>query len=1234
MREQETVEGYIGRIQVVVNAMSACDKIVKDKKIVHKILRTLTPQYDHIVVAILESKDLGKLKVEELQISLEIHEQRLLERKAEEQDAIQNTSQALQAKTYKNRGTGRGREMEVDSVHNKTEMLKATNKGVAEVEENPEAEAAERILTRGTYSVLRCWHNDNAKKEENDEANLAKEELVSDSDHIALMSMVSDKRSDGKWITTRDESLQRVTSIDKGRCGKRTAQTEQVSSNEELKHAKKEEEMSWYLDSACSNHMTGNRSWLIDLDTSVKSSVCFVDDSVIRAEGSGKVLITRKDGKPVYMHNVLYVPTMRSNLLSLGQLLEKGYTMSLQKRNIEIDHQGAIARNRTFKVNLNAVEIQCLAAEGANEKEWLWHYRFGHLNFRSLCQLRDKNLVRGIPEFFVPSKVCEGCAAGKQTRSIFKRYTYKRAVQVLNVIHADVCGPFDVLSLGGNRYFLFFVDEFSRKLWIYLLKEKKEIYTCFVQFCCMAERQSGHQVKIIRTDGGGKFNSIDMSVYCADKGIKHEVTVPYTPQHNGLAERRNRMILDMVRCMIKGKGLPKFIWCEAVATAIYILNRCPTKALSDSTPEEMWSKTKPDVRHLKVFGSIYYKHIPSERRKKLDNRSEVLILVGYHPTGAYRMFDPVKHQVVIGRDIIIDEAATYKWKEDEVVPTQGSGNVITIWTGENRLEEIITEAVTVDGDTRRSQRTRFPSTRLNNYELFSDGDVTDSDDIVQCALFTGAELLTLEQAIEIKEWRDAMQEELTAIDHRREVGIQNQVQTRWNSGKTESKKPRIDFNDVYAPVARIETVRLVVAIANVKGWIIHQMDEEVFVNQPPGFTIKGQESKVYQLNKALYGLRQAPYGFKKCTVEYGIYIQFAEQVGTIVVCLYVDDLLITGSSTREIERFKTKMKNELEMTDLGRLGYFLGMEFVQTEDGMIMHQRKYILETLERFNLKNCNSMCTPVMANIKLSCHQEEAKVDATLYKQMVGTLRYICNSRPDISFGVGLISRFMHDPRQPHLYAVKHIFRYLKGTADHGLYFPRIVEDTNNVLEAWCDADWSGDQVDRKSTFGYLFKLMGASISWCSKKQAVVALSSCEAEYISAAEAVCQCAWVETILRELMIEHPKPTQLMVDNRSAISLSKNPISHGISKHIETKFHYLREHVSEGKLELVYCSTDEQIANVFTKPLRQSRFEKLRDLLGVKSLSECLETTEWSGATALGAAMDCFEPTTLVNNGG
>ncbi|XP_047149017.1 uncharacterized protein LOC124821197, partial [Vigna umbellata] len=374
MGVQESVVEYIGRIQVVVNAMRPCDKVVKDKKIVEKILRTLTPQYDHIIVAIEECKDLENMRVEELQNSLKAHEQRLVERRNAEKVLVQGTIQALQARnnqSYKGRGAGRGR----GRSQGGRSGGRNTNAYDQFVEENG--------------SEHRGGNKRAAKKIKNDEAaNLAQDACDSKSDHVLLMSTT-------EWC---EKALDHVL----------------LSS--EISHA--EDETSWYFDTWCSNHMTGKKDWLIDLDTSVKSSVRFADNSVIMAEGAGKVLITRRDGKSAYVNNALYVLSMKSNLLSLGHLLEKGYTMLMQQRHIEVFDErqrlvikAPLARNRTFK-------------------------------------LKSKGLVKGVPLIIAPNKVCEGCAVGKQARKKFKRFAPKRAKQMLDVVHSNVCGPFDVSSLG------------------------------------------------------------------------------------------------------------------------------------------------------------------------------------------------------------------------------------------------------------------------------------------------------------------------------------------------------------------------------------------------------------------------------------------------------------------------------------------------------------------------------------------------------------------------------------------------------------------------------------------------------------------------------------------------------------------------------------------------------------------------------------------------------------------
>jgi transposase InsO family protein len=218
------------------------------------------------------------------------------------------------------------------------------------------------------------------------------------------------------------------------------------------------------------------------------------------------------------------------------------------------------------------LEHRCLAT-AASKDEWIWHYRLGHLNFKDMCNLQQKQMVSGLPEFEIPKEVCEECVQAKQHRNSFSRDAGSKTKAILEVVYSDVCGPIQVESIGGNRYFVSFIDDFSRKLWVYLIKKKSDVLDVFIKFKSMVERQSGHKIKVLRTDGGGEYVSKDFDALCEKDGIVHDVVPPYTPQQNGTAERRNRTIMNMVRSMLKGKHLPKELWGEAVSTAAYILNR-------------------------------------------------------------------------------------------------------------------------------------------------------------------------------------------------------------------------------------------------------------------------------------------------------------------------------------------------------------------------------------------------------------------------------------------------------------------------------------------------------------------------------------------------------------------------------------------------------------------------------------------------------------------------------------
>lgn len=1214
MEDSETVSDFFTKVTRLVNQIKNCGEVVPTKAVVAKILRSLAPKFDHLVVAIEESKDLSTLSKEELLGSLESHEQRMSERtagKAKADVALQVHSgkeKKNKGKAYKNSNN----HQQQNQRDNQEAGASQNNGGRGFNGNNRGGRGGRGGRGRGGYkkfdkSNIQCYNCQkyghfadecfSEKKEPENDAKLAKQE----NEETLLM------------VTTKEE--------------------------ERFKDQ-------WYLDSGCSSHMTGRSDWFISINKSMKSRVKFANDSALAAEGVGDVLIKRKDGKQSLISNVLYIPGMKSNLLSIGQLVEKNYRVVIEDKLMSItDSSGRLIlkapmQNRTFKIELNVLEHRCLAT-AASRDEWLWHYRLGHLNFKDMCSLQKKQMVTGLPEFEIPNEVCEECVQSKQHKNSFSKDVSSKAKAILDIVYSDVCGPMQVESTGGNKYFVSFIDDFSRKLWVYLIKKKSDVLDVFMKFKSMVERQSGLKLKVLRSDGGGEYVSKEFDTMCEREGIVHEVVPPYTPQQNGTAERKNRTIMNMVRSMLNGKHLPKELWAEAVSTAAYILNRCPTKRLDGITPEESWSGVRPSLNHLKVFGSLVYRHVPDQLRRKLDDKSNQMILVGYHSTGGYKLFDPVTKQIVISRDVIVDELKEWDWTSNSKGDTQ------------RVMIEDTDSAVDNQGqlNTTRPHRARVMPARLQDCEVTSDDQVNDQGELVHFAFMVDAEPVSVTEALNDPKWIHAMTEELDSIESNETWSLvklpegKKAIDVKWvfkvkvnSQGEVTRHKARlvakgflqkegIDFDEVFAPVARIETIRLVVGIANIKNWSMYQMDvkcaflngpleEEVYVKQPTGFVSESQKEKVYRLHKALYGLKQAPrawnkridsflsdIGFLKCTTEHGVYVRRSSSDNLIILCLYVDDLLITGSCEKEISDFKGELMKEFEMTDLGHISYFLGIEFHKSSRGLLMHQKRYAGEVLKRFEMENCNHAVTPAEARLQLSKNSEDAEVDPTQFRRLIGSLRYLCNTRPDLAYSVGVVSRFMQRPKLSHLTAAKRILRYIRGTLDCGILFPSADRGKLCKLVAYTDSSWCGDADDRKSTAGYVFLLGGSPIAWCSKKESVVALSSCEAEYIAASLCACQAIWLINLIDEMIGEDHGAVTMRIDNMSAINLAKNPISHGKSKHIEMRFHYLREQVTNGRLILQHCRSEDQVADIMTKAVQTDVFKRLRDMMGLNSLA-------------------------------
>lgn len=386
------------------------------------------------------------------------------------------------------------------------------------------------------------------------------------------------------------------------------------------------------------------------------------------------------------------------------------------------------------------------------------------------------------------------------------------------------------------------------------------------------------------------------------------------------------------------------------------------------------------------------------------------------------------------------------------------------------------------------------------------------------------------------------------------------------------------------------------------------LEEEIYVEQPDGFRVKEQEEKVYLLKKALYGLRQAPrvwytriddhlrkMGFVKSQSEATFYIK--ETSGNLlVVSIYVDDLLVTGNNEMLVGAFKSEILKAFEMTDLGLMSYFLGMEVQQRIDGIIIHQRKYAKEILKKFQMDDCKSTDTPMNQKEKFSKEDGAEKIDENKYRSLIGCLMYLTSTRPDIMFSVSSLSRFMHCASELHFQAAKRILRYVRGTTEYGIKYTC---SQSPKLAGFSDSDWAGSIDDMRSTTGFCFTFGSGMFSWCSEKQDVVVQSTAEAEYVAANASVNQVVWIRKLLADLHMEQNEPTEIFVDNQAAIAISKDSVFHGKTKHFNIKLYHLREEQKNGEIMLVYCKTNDQIADVFTKALPKARFEYLRNKLGV-----------------------------------
>ncbi|GJV18664.1 ribonuclease H-like domain-containing protein [Tanacetum coccineum] len=1032
-----------------------------------------------------------------------------------------------------------------------------------------------------------------------------------------------------------------------------------------------------FVDSGCSRHMTGNITHLSDFKDFDGGYVTFGGGAYGgRITGIGTIKTGNLDFDDVY-----FVKELKFNLFSISQMCDKkNYVLFTDSEclvlspNFKLPDENQILLKIPRQDNMYSFDMKnivpkdsltCLVAKATSEESMLWHRRLGHINFKNINKLVKENLVRDLPlKRFENDQTCVACLKGKQHRASCKTKAFNPITKPLFMLHMDLFGPTVVSSLMHKKYCLVVTDDYSRFSWVFFLSTKDETSEILKNFIKEVENLVDKKVKIIRSDNGTEFKNNVMDEFCREKGIKREYSVARTPQQNGVAERKNRTLIEAARTMLADSKLPTTFWAEAVSTACYVQNRVLIVKPHNKTPYELFRGIKPAIGFMKPFGCHVTILNTLDKLGKFDGKSDEGFFVGYSLSSkAFRVYNirtrKVQENLHIGflenKPMIegngpkwlfdldsltqsmnyvpvvagtfsndfagiqgVSESSTSSqqdqdwiampiWKdasyfgdaspnivddaqiedkdelhdEDDATEESNDGSNLQnngtadqqvntarqeVNTGSREVSTALPEVNTatpedlvgssfasedshmedqeielgnipqsyeapttphtrihkdhpiehVIGDVQSSVQTRRMKTSYSEKGFLSAIYEGKSHQDLHTCLFvcflSQEEPKRISQALRDPAWVEAMQEELLQFKLQK-VWIlvdlpkgHRAIGTKWvyRNKKDErgivirnkarlvaqghTQEEGIDYDEVFAPVARIEAIRIFLAYASYMGFMVYQMDvksaflygqieEEVYVCQPPGFEDPGHPNKVYRVVKVLYGFHQAPRawydtlatyllsnGFQRGQIDQTLFIK-RHKGHILLVQIYVDDIIF-GSTKKELcDEFEKLMKDKFQMSSMGELTFFLGLQVQQKKNGIFISQDKYVHEILRKFNYSDVKSASTPTDLEKPLVQDGDVADVDEHLYRSMIGSLMYLTASRPDIMFAVCACARFQVSPKTSHLLAVKRIFRYLKGKPSLGLWYSK---DSPLELVAYTDSDYAGATQDRKSTTG----------------------------------------------------------------------------------------------------------------------------------------------------------------------
>ncbi|KFD60695.1 hypothetical protein M514_27126 [Trichuris suis] len=779
----------------------------------------------------------------------------------------------------------------------------------------------------------------------------------------------------------------------------------------------------WFLDSGATTHLSRRNDWLEKYNCDKSNTVGIANGAQIQSTGCGTVKIPLATKKTMIAKDVHHAPELAVNLLSVSRIASHGKSLIFDINGCRIvDIPIRVPQSHVLGTASQHQGLHCLDRPVqfgllAEQPHDLWHRQLGHLS-RGSMKLLLNGMVTGIPKNSVSNIDCVTCVKGKQCRLSFPKLHGKRATNLLDIVHSGICGPTQVRSFGGARYFISFIDDFSRESFIYFLKNKNDALQKFKEFVAFVERKTSRKVKCLRTDNGREYVNDHFAQFLTANGIRHERSVPDTPQQNGIAERLNPTIVKKARTMLIDAGLSTDLWAEAIGTANYLRNRCPTKALRNVRPGEAWSGRKPNLSHLKIFGCLAME----------------CIFVGYSETSkGYRTINRFTKKLNIARDVVFLESSfpgtrqTNAHLGEQEKSAADDGEEVIMWklqgdkpsgteadkTVSSPIEARESPCCDTMNENAQTNEGRPKRNRVPNRTVFN------SDFVVYEAGMHEGDPVSYRDAIrrpDAHDWLAAVDEELASHhkNHSWEVCSlpegKKAIKSKWVFktkckidgtierrkarlvAKVCSQKPGINYEDTFAPTVGHASLRLLLSLAVQNDLEIIQMDvvtallnpklkEEIYMELPEGVA-KCQYPTYCRLKKSIYGLKQSSrawydmldgtlqrFGMKRLKSEPCVYYRrIVEKM--LIIGIYVDDLLILSNDQQATTDLKRVLHKQFEMKDLGKAHWCLGIRINQEKKfgTLSVDQARYIDQILGRFGVVDCKVAKTPLDPNQLLS--------------------------------------------------------------------------------------------------------------------------------------------------------------------------------------------------------------------------------------------------------------------------